>query len=80
MFHLTRCKNFDFIGPFKSALHVSGDNFAHPQEHFECIYSFWYDRPTLLPTGDTVQQELQFHTVTQTTSSNNNVSSVDSFL
>jgi len=25
---------FSFINPFKSALHVSGDKFAHPQEHF----------------------------------------------
>ena len=26
---------------FNSALHVSGDKFAHPQEHFfDCIYSF----------------------------------------
>ena len=32
---------------FKSAQHVSGDKFAHPQEHFfDCIYSFWYDAPT----------------------------------
>jgi hypothetical protein len=25
---------FSFINIFKSALHVSGDKFAHPQEHF----------------------------------------------
>ena len=25
--------NFSFINLFKSALHVSGDKFAHPQEH-----------------------------------------------
>ena len=25
---------FPFINLFKSALHVSGDKFAHPQEHF----------------------------------------------
>ena len=25
---------FSFINLFKSALHVSGDKFAHPQEHF----------------------------------------------
>jgi hypothetical protein len=48
-------QQFRFIDPFKSALHVSGDNIAHPQEHFDCIYSFWYDTPTLLATGDTVK-------------------------
>ena len=51
---------FSFINLFNSALHVSGDKFAHPQEHFfGCIYSFWYNAPTLLPTGATVEMELQ---------------------
>jgi len=27
---------------FQSTEHVSGDNFAHPQE---CVYSFWYNAP-----------------------------------
>jgi len=37
---------------FNSALHVSDDKFAHPQEHFfDCIYRFWFNAPTLLPTG-----------------------------
>ena len=41
---------FSFINPLKSALHVSGDKFAHPQEHFfDCIYDFWYNAPTLAP-------------------------------
>ena len=41
---------FSFINLFHSALHVSGEKFAHPQEHFfDCIYSFWYNAPTLLP-------------------------------
>ena len=31
---------FVFIDSFKLALHVSGDSFAHLQEHFDCIYSF----------------------------------------
>jgi hypothetical protein len=31
-------QQFPFIDLFKSALHVSGDNFAHHQEHFNCIY------------------------------------------
>jgi hypothetical protein len=31
---------FPFIDLFKSALHVSGDVFAHPQEQFNCVYSF----------------------------------------
>jgi len=30
-----------FINLFKSARHVSGDKFGHPQEHFLTIYSFW---------------------------------------
>jgi hypothetical protein len=41
-------QQFRFIDPFKSALRVSGANYAHPQEHSDCIYSFWYDTPTLL--------------------------------
>ena len=60
----TRCNNFSFINLLNSALHVSGDKFAHPQEHFfDCtnIYSFWYNAPTLLPTGATVEMERQFH-------------------
>ena len=53
---------FSFFNHFKSAQHVSGDTFAHPQEHFfDCIYSFWYNAPTLLPTGATVEMEHQFH-------------------
>jgi hypothetical protein len=27
---------------------------------FDCIYSFWYNAQTLLPTGDTVEMELKF--------------------
>ena len=30
---------FSFVNLFKSALHVSGDNFAHPQEHFLTVYT-----------------------------------------
>ena len=46
--------NFSFINLFKSALYVLGDKFAHHQEHFfDCIYSFWYNAPTLLPIGAT---------------------------
>jgi hypothetical protein len=33
-------QQFPFIDLFKSALHVSGDVFAHLQEQFNCIYSF----------------------------------------
>jgi hypothetical protein len=30
--------------------------------NFHCIYSFLYNAPTLLPTGDTVEMELhEFH-------------------
>ena len=50
---------FSFINLFNSDLHVSGDKFAHPQEHFfDCIYSVWCNAPTLLPTGATVEMEL----------------------
>jgi len=28
-----------FIDLFKSAVHVSGDKFAHPQEHFLSVYT-----------------------------------------
>jgi hypothetical protein len=28
-----------FIDLFKSAVHVSGDKFAHPQEHFLTVYT-----------------------------------------
>jgi hypothetical protein len=31
--------NFSFINLFKSALHVSGDKFAHPQEQFLTVYT-----------------------------------------
>jgi len=51
---------FSFVNLFNSALHVLGDKFAHPQEHFfDCIYSFWYNAPTLLPNGATVEMELR---------------------
>ena len=30
---------FSFINLFTSALHVSGDKFAHPQEHFLTVYT-----------------------------------------
>ena len=34
-----RCNNFFFINLFKSALRVSNDRFAHPQEHFLTVYT-----------------------------------------
>ena len=49
---------FSFINPFNSALHVLGDKFADPQEQILTIYSFWYNAPTLLPTGAAVEMEL----------------------
>ena len=30
---------FSFINLFKSTQHVSGDKFAHPQEHFLTVYT-----------------------------------------
>jgi len=44
---------WSFFDLFESAVHVSGDKLAHLQEHFfDCIYSFLYNAPILLPTGD----------------------------
>ena len=43
-----------FIDLFKSALHVSGDKFAHLQEHYWLYIQLWYNTPILLPTGDKV--------------------------
>jgi hypothetical protein len=40
-----------------TALHVSGDIFAHHQEHYNCIYSFWYYSRMWLPAG--VMDELE---------------------
>ena len=34
----TRCSKFFLIDSLKSTLHVSGDSFAHLQEHLDCIY------------------------------------------
>ena len=47
---MRRCRNRS-NDLMKSPQHVSGDKFAHPQEHFLTIYSFWYNAPTLLQTG-----------------------------
>jgi hypothetical protein len=35
-----KMQKFLFIDLFKSAVHVSGDVLAHPQNQFNCIYSF----------------------------------------
>ena len=35
-----RWRKICFIDSFKLAVHVSGESFAHLQEHFDCIYSF----------------------------------------
>jgi hypothetical protein len=34
-----RCHGWDGTNLFNSALHVSGDKFAHPQEHFLSLYA-----------------------------------------
>ena len=47
---------YSFINFFNSALHVSGDKFAHPQEYVLTIYSFWYKAQTLLPNGALYQK------------------------
>ena len=59
MQQLFRYYSLFFFNLLKSALHVSGDKFAHPQEHvFNCIYSFCYNASTLLLNGVTVGMEL----------------------
>ena len=46
----------------KSAQHISGRQFRPSSgARFDCIYSFWYNAPPLLPTGATVEMELAFH-------------------
>ena len=51
---------FSLLNFLNSALNISGDKFAHLQEHFfYCTYSFWYNTLTLLPTGSTVEMELR---------------------
>ena len=48
-----------FLILFNSAPHVSGEKFSHPQEHFSTVYTaFGYSAPILLPTGTTVEMEL----------------------
>jgi hypothetical protein len=37
---------------FKSAQHVLGNFFAHPQERKTVIYSVWYKVPVLWQVGD----------------------------
>jgi len=52
-----------FIDLFESSLHVSGDKLAHLKGHF-WLYEYiqlCYNAPILLPTGDKVEMELQFH-------------------
>jgi hypothetical protein len=45
-------QQFHIIDLFKSALHVSGDVFAHFQEQFNCIYSFGTMHRTAAERGD----------------------------
>jgi len=47
--------SFDlFIDLLESALHVSGDELAHLQEHFRLCTQICYDAPILLPIDDKV--------------------------
>ena len=54
MYATNKMQQIPFIDLFKSALHVSGDKLAHPQEHFLTIYNFWYNAKILLPTGSNI--------------------------
>ena len=47
---------FSFINPFSSTLHVSGDKFAHPQEHFLIVYTAFgsMHRHCCRPVGSSV--------------------------
>jgi hypothetical protein len=57
-------QKFPFIGLFNQLYMFRATNSPILRSTFDCIYSFWYNAPTLLPTGDTVEMEL-----TQTPSS-----------
>jgi hypothetical protein len=47
---------FRLLTFFKSGLHVSGDKIRSSSGAlFDCIYSYWYNAPTALPTGATVE-------------------------
>jgi len=52
-------QHIPFIDIFKSALHVSGKQ-TRPSSGtlFECIYSFWYNAPMLLPKSDKVDSNI----------------------
>jgi len=39
MYATNKMQQIPFIDLFKSALHVSGDKLAHPQEHFLTVYT-----------------------------------------
>jgi hypothetical protein len=39
MYATNKMQQIPFIGLFKSALHVSGDKLAHPQQHFLTVYT-----------------------------------------
>ena len=44
----TRCNNRRFIKIPKLARHVSGNSYAHLQEHYTVGYSLWYEAPYML--------------------------------
>jgi len=54
-------QQFSFIDPFIDlfawALYVSGDKLPRLQEHFLLYIRLWYNAPTLLATGDKVEQQ-----------------------
>ena len=58
----TRCNNFPFINLFNSAPYVSGDKFAHPQEHSLTVYTAFgtMHRHCCRPVP-TVEMERQFY-------------------
>jgi hypothetical protein len=58
---LTRC-NYSVFIYFLSALHVSGDSFAHHQEPITVFYSFGYCQPIML----LAEIERQFHLIHDT--------------
>ena len=49
------------VNLFNSALHVWRQIRSTSGALFDCIYSFWYNSPTLLLTGATDEMELTFH-------------------
>jgi hypothetical protein len=54
----TRCDKFRLLILLNQSYIFRETNSPILISTFDCTYSFWYNAPTLLPTGDTVGMEL----------------------